>query len=170
MKKILTCLITLSLLTACSDKKSEEQTTTEASDNPQVSLNKMPNIDYAKKTFSFSKDSLAPGCEEDSEITCAINLALKCTINPQFAECDKAKMPKFIFMEDESLERPTEATYKITKMKPIAEGQVEIYTTSTCNGSWFGLCDGNIIYVMAQKNNSWIVKDLYARAHSPSGK
>mgnify|MGYP001110388324 CR=1 FL=1 len=119
-------------------------------------------IDYAQKSFHFSKDSLTAGCEDDSEIICAINLTVKCSIDPKFAECDKSKMPKFIFMEDESLQRPTESGYKITKLKPIAEGQMEVYTQSQCNGQWFGLCNGNIIYVMGQKDGHWVVKDLYA--------
>lgn len=163
MKKYLALFLAFNLLVSCSDKKSDENADAGTTEVKKVSLSKIPNIDYAEKTFKFSADTLTSGCEDDSEIICAINLALKCTINPRFAECDKAKMPKFIFMEDESLERPTAASYKITKMKPIAEGQIEIYTESTCNGSWFGLCNGNIIYVMAQKNGGWVVKDLYAR-------
>lgn len=164
MKKYSALLLILTLISACSDKNSDDSVAASENMAPkQISLNKMPNADYAEKTFEFNADTLTSGCEEDSEIVCAINLALKCTINPKAEECDKSKMPKFIFMEDESLERPTAASYKITKMKPIADGQVEIYTESTCNGSWFGLCNGKIIYVMAQKNGKWIVKDLYAR-------
>ena len=39
-------------------------------------------------------------------------------------------------------------TYKITKMSPREDGSVEVYTQSSCNGNWFGLCNGNIVYVM----------------------
>lgn len=157
MKKYLTIFLVLGILTACSDK-TEENTP----DNTAAAETPAPKIDYAQKSFHFSKDSLTAGCEDDSEIICAINLAVKCSINPKFAECDKSKMPKFIFMEDESLQRPTESGYKITKLKPIAEGQMEVYTQSQCNGQWFGLCNGNIIYVMGQKDGHWVVKDLYA--------
>ena len=65
-------------------------------------------------------------------------------------------------MEDESLQRPTQQSYKITKLKPLNDGTVEVYTQSTCNGVWFGLCNGNIIYVMKNVNNKWQVKDIYA--------
>ena len=71
-------------------------------------------------------------------------------------------MPKFVFMEDESLQRPTSQSYKITKIKPLSDGSVEVYTQSTCNGNWFGLCNGNIIYVMSHQDNHWIVKEIYA--------
>lgn len=169
MKKYLALCLCLNLLWGCSEKKADETTTTEETEiqtqenePKKIELTKAPSIDFAKKSFSFKKDSLSEGCSDESDVICAINLSIKCTIDSKRAECDKSKMPKFIFMEDESLERPTELEYKIIKLKPIAEGQLEVYTQSTCNGSWFGLCNGNIIYVMAQKNNQWTVKDLYA--------
>jgi len=40
---------------------------------------------------------------------------------------------------------------------------IEVYTQGSCNGMWFGLCEGNIIYVLSNKNGFWAVKDVYAR-------
>ena len=46
---------------------------------------------------------------------------------------------------------------------PNEEYVVELYTDSTCNGSWFGLCQGTVIYVLTQPDDgSWYVKDIYA--------
>ena len=52
--------------------------------------------------------------------------------------------------------------FKIHKIKPVAADMVEIHTDSTCNGNWFGLCQGNIIYVLVPNGDSWRVKDIYA--------
>lgn len=163
MKKYWVLLLALNILVSCSEKKDETKTEEVTTTIEEEVAYQAPKIDYETKSFEFKKESLTPGCKDDSEVICAINLAIKCSIDPTLAECDKQKMPKFIFMEDESIERPTEVNYKIIKLKPIAEGMLEVYTQSTCNGSWFGLCNGNIIYVMGQKNGQWLVKDLYAR-------
>lgn len=162
MKKYWLVLLLITLLVSCSDKNDKEVATAPVK-SKKISLIKTPSIDYADKKFSFSQEKIVSGCDEDSEIICAINRTIKCTIDPKFSECDKALMPKFIFMEDESLNRPTEMSYQITKLKPLSGGQMEVYTQSQCNGTWFGLCSGNIIYVMSQENNQWIVKDIYAR-------
>ena len=154
MKKLLSLLMVLLTISACS--KSEEQSP-KPTPAPTASIDK-------DTIFSFDINTLSPGCDNNSEMVCAINASIKCTINPEFAECAelKAFMPNFIFMQDESLQRPTSQSYKITKIKPLSDGTVEVYTQSTCNGNWFGLCNGNIIYVMDYQNNRWIVKDLYA--------
>ena len=56
-----------------------------------------------------------------------------------------------------------EMNYKIIDKKSLNNDTVEIYTESNCNGNWFGLCQGTIIYVMARKpENLWYVKDIYA--------
>lgn len=154
MKKFLSICAILLAITACS--KADEAQKTPA---PQASA----SIDK-ETVFSFDINTIVPGCDSDSEIVCAINASIKCTINPEFTECAelKAYMPNFIFMQDESLQRPTAQSYRITKMKPLSDGTVEVYTQSTCNGNWFGLCNGNIIYVMDRQNNRWVVKDIYA--------
>lgn len=115
-----------------------------------------------EQTFSFEKDSLNQNCSIDDSMFCAIETAVKCTINPEFAPCAKADLPKFIFMTEPGLDRPTEMNYKIVDKKILGNGTTEIYTESNCNGNWFGLCQGTIIYVMAQKpENVWYVKDIY---------
>ena len=69
---------------------------------------------------------------------------------------------KLTFMEDESLQRPSQASFQIVKLKPIDAHTVEVYTKSDCNGVWFGLCKGNIIYVLNNRSGNWTVKDIYA--------
>lgn len=117
------------------------------------------------QVFSYQKDNLSPACPAESAMICALDQAVKCTLNPDFDGCQKAKLPKFIFMEDESLGRPTEMSFKIVKIKPISTDLVEIHTQSTCNGNWFGLCQGYVIYVLVPTQNEgeeWRVKDIYA--------
>ncbi len=153
MKKFLSvCLFVL--IAACSKAESQTQPVT-PTDNT--------NIDK-DTVFSFDINTLTPGCNSESQMICAINASIKCTINPDFAECAelKAFMPNFVFMRDESLQRPTSQSYKISKIKPLSDGTLEVYTQSTCNGNWFGLCNGNIIYVMDNQNGNWAVKDIYA--------
>lgn len=162
MKKYWLALLAFSMLAACSEQNDPEDIQPVA-ETKQISLNQAPIFDFADKTFSFQKDSLPDNCPESSEVVCAVNQTAICTISPYQTQCDKALMPSFIFMEDESLDRPTQISYKIIELKPLAGGQLEVHTDSTCNGNWFGLCDGRIIYVMAQQNGKWIVKDIYAR-------
>lgn len=150
----------LLLLGACSDPAENSAAAEKTSENGSAGV----SADFEKKVFSFSAADTETSCTEDSQMVCAINQVIRCTINPKTNECiqNKGNMPGFIFMEDESLGRPTEQSYQITKMKPLANGQVEVYTKGTCNGKWFGLCQGNIIYVMAQRDNAWLVTDIYA--------
>ena len=151
MKKFL--LFALLLICSCDNR----DTTAEQTPQAAQSLDK-------ETVFSFDINNLQPGCNSSSEIVCTINTAVKCIINPEFSECDdnKENMPGFVFMQDETLQRPTFQSYKITKLVPRTDGAVEVYTQSSCNGNWFGLCNGNIIYVLKMQDNSWIVKDLYA--------
>ena len=152
MKKlfILFCFVALS---ACSPKDTTKEKTPEA----EQSLDK-------ETVFSFDVSNLKSGCETDSEIICAVNKTIKCILNPSFEECEKNKenMPSFVFMQDESLQRPTFQSYKINKLLPREDGSVEIHTQSSCNGNWFGLCNGNIIYVMKNIDSVWRVADMYA--------
>ena len=152
MKKFI-FFICFVLLAACSQKDTTKEKTPEA----ETSLDK-------ETIFSFDVSNLKKGCETDSEIICAVNKTIKCILNPSFEECEKNKenMPSFVFMQDESLQRPTFQSYKITKLVPREDGAVEIYTQSSCNGNWFGLCNGNIVYVMKNINSVWRVTDMYA--------
>ena len=58
-------------------------------------------------------------------------------------------------MNDESLQRPTEMSFRVYKLKPLNDGSVEAYTESTCNGNWFELFQGNIIYVLSPNGKDW---------------
>lgn len=157
MKKIISLFFIAALFCGCSEQAEQKSSNSKETTSPSVSIDE--NIVY-----TFDINTLKTGCENESEIICAINNSIKCTINPQFSDCaaNKKFMPDFIFMQDENLKRPTSQSYKITKLKPLADGSIEVYTQSTCNGNWFGLCNGNIIYVMENKDNHWFVKDLYA--------
>ena len=152
MKKTVLCLLVL-LIAACS----KQDNTAEKTASAQQSLDK-------ETVFSFEINNLQTGCDNPSEIVCAINQTVKCILNPQFSECTEAKdnMPDFVFMQDESLQRPTFQSYKINKLVPRSDGAVEVYTQSSCNGNWFGLCNGNIIYVMKNIDSTWKVIDMYA--------
>ncbi len=162
MKKFFTLFFIILFISACSKSDSQKQDNNSTS-TQETNKNISQTID--KNTiFSFDINTLKPSCDNQSQIVCAINVTIKCTINPDFEECEKNKsnMPSFVFMQDESLQRPTSQSYKITKIKPLQDGSIEVYTQSTCNGNWFGLCNGNIIYVLQNKDDAWIVKDLYA--------
>ncbi len=160
MKKFLTAAGTamLILLAGCSDEGKKQNETGAASTPAETQ-------DFEKRVFDFDAGQIKEGCEVDSEMVCAINLFVKCSINPKTTECLQAKnkLPKFVFMEDESLGRPTKQSYRILKMKAIAGGAFEVYTESQCDGQWFGLCRGTIIYVMQPGQRGWIVNDVYAR-------
>lgn len=122
-------------------------------------------IKLPEKVFAFVKDSLSAECLEKDKQLCAVEQAVKCTINPSLDNCKNLNLPKFIFMQDPGLDRPTEISYKITNRRVLVNNNVEIYTDSTCNGSWFGLCQGTVIYVLTKPENAngeWFVKDIYA--------
>lgn len=132
---------------------------------PIVMTDSVPTITtkvFDNKVYAYRADNLSERCLSDSPMACAVELAVKCTLSPEFNGCSQAKLPKFIFMTDEALGRPTEMSFKIAKIKPINADVVEIHTDGTCNGNWFGLCNGRIIYVLVPTGNGWRVKDIYA--------
>jgi len=147
--------VAIGLISACSDGSSQ----TESSSQSQTT-----SPEYEKITFSYKQGELPDGCRVDSAMMCAIELAAKCTINPKHKECDKNLLPSFIFMEDESLQRPTEISFRVYKLKPLQGGIIEAYTESSCNGGWFGLCQGNVIYVLSSQGSGWKVNDIYSLA------
>lgn len=120
------------------------------------------SVSFEDKVYTYDVSALPESCQLNSEMACAVEFAVKCTLNPDFTGCRQSKLPKFIFMDDESLDRPTQMSFKIRKIKPVAADMVEIHTDGTCNGNWFGLCQGNIIYVLVPDGESWRVKDIYA--------
>ncbi len=117
---------------------------------------------FEDKIYTYNATDLPQKCMLNSEMACAVEFAVKCTLDPNYTSCRQSKLPKFIFMDDESLQRPTQMSFKINKIKPITADMVEIHTDSSCNDNWFGLCQGNIIYVLVPNGDSWRVKDIYA--------
>ncbi len=153
MKKFFNFFAIAFLLTACG----ELDTTAEKTKKEASSLD-------TETVFSFDVNNLEEDCNNISELVCCINTTVKCILNPTLNLCEKnkEKMPSFVFMQDESLSRPTFQSYKITKIVPREDGAVEVFTQSSCNGNWFGLCNGNIVYVMKNINSTWRIVDLYA--------
>jgi hypothetical protein len=118
---------------------------------------------FDNRLYTYRADSLSEKCVLDSPMICAVETAVKCTLNPNLHICTEVKLPNFIFMTDESLGRPNEMSFKVVKIKPIHNDLIEIHTDGTCNGNWFGLCNGRIIYVLVPfGENNWRVKDIYA--------
>ena len=116
-------------------------------------------------TYTLNLQNLPTECALNKSILCAVENAVKCTINTEYGKCDKQRLPKFIFMTDQSINRPTEISFKFINKRPLPNNTVEIYTESNCNGTWFGLCEGTVIYVLApdeQNADNWVVKDIYA--------
>lgn len=120
--------------------------------------------DILKTQFTFNKENLPTKCFNEDSMLCSIENAIKCTINPELNICKEINLPKFIFMKDPGLNRPTEISFNIVNKKVLINNTIEIHTNSSCNGDWFGLCQGTVIYVMAKtaETNSWYVKDIYA--------
>lgn len=114
--------------------------------------------------FSFNTQNITAECSKDlPEMLCAVENAVKCTIKPDLEICADLNLPQFIFMTDPTVERPTEMNYKFINKEIQPTGSVNIYTESSCNGGWFGLCQGTVIYVLGQsKKGTWRVKDIYA--------
>ncbi len=136
---------------------------TEKKENPKEENKVEQNEKMPETMFVFAKDALSDDCLSKNEQFCAVESAVKCTINPDFAGCHDLNLPKFVFMQDSSLDRPTEMSYKIVSKRVLPNGTVEIHTDSTCNGGWFGLCQGKVIYVLAETaQGGWFVKDIYA--------
>ena len=150
------------LISACSD---EADTPTETNASFQeIQLYTLPSEEIINQQFAFNINSPTDAFNNKNEILNTINNTIRCTLSPKQNICSNLNLPKFILMEDESLQRPTEMQYKITKIKPLSGGLLHIYTQSQCNNNWFGLCRGNIIYVMQNKDNAWYVSDIFALA------
>lgn len=168
MRKFLCAFSALLLISACSDEKTTNQDTSTLSTQEalekgeEIVARPQFDVEFEDVVYQYDINNLPQGCDKGSDVVCAIDLQVKCTINPKLAECDAKKLPRFTFMEDESLQRPTQSSFQIVKLKPIDATTVEVYTKSECNGVWFGLCKGNIVYVLSNAKGAWVVKDLYA--------
>ncbi|MCM1323774.1 MAG: hypothetical protein NC218_06395 [Acetobacter sp.] len=102
-------------------------------------------------------------CSAEDKIFCAIERAVKCTLVPELEGCSKEVVPAFILGRPDVAERPTEMSFAITKIKPVAEGaDISVYTTSTCNAVWFGLCEGTVVYALSPRAEGWVVTNIYA--------
>lgn len=112
--------------------------------------------------FTFNIENLSDVCSQENAQLCSVENAVKCTINPDLKFCATLKLPEFIFMKDPSVDRPSEISYKIVNKKVLPNNTTEIYTESACNGGWFGLCQGTVIYVLSPDNDNWQIKDIYA--------
>ena len=165
MKKIFLLLATLALLPACSDEKTDSQTQSEPP-SKEIQMFKLPSQEILNQKFSFTTESPASAYTNTDPVINAINGAVKCTLTPKDSACTALNIPKFILMEDESLQRPTQMQYQITKIKPLAGGLLHIYTQSQCNNNWFGLCQGTIVYALQSQNDRWYVADIFALAET----
>lgn len=142
-------------------KKSVPQTIPETNaDEEQVEAvieEALPDVIY-----TFNIENVSEECSQDNPQFCAVENAVKCTVTPDMEFCKKLNLPEFIFMKDPSIDRPSEISYKIVNKKVLPNNTTEIYTESACNGNWFGLCQGTVIYVLTPTNETWQVKDIYA--------
>jgi len=112
----------------------------------------------------YSIENLVADCFADDKIFCAVERTVKCTLAPELASCDKEFVPGFILGQTGDTERPTQISFKITKIKPIPDSSdISVYTESDCDALWFGLCKGTVIYSLNQKKNGeWGVTDMFA--------
>ena len=125
----------------------------------------VPEEVLPEQNFTWNTQNITEDCSMDEAKPCAVETAVKCTVRPDLKICNKDKLPKFIFMTDPSINRPTEVNYRFIGKKNLPNNTVEIYTESDCNGTWFGLCQGTVIYVLTtdEKNSeNWFVRDIYA--------
>ena len=112
---------------------------------------------------SYSAQDIKSGCEAEDKIFCAIERTVKCTLAPELDGCVADVVPSFVIGKVEKEIRPTEISFEITKIKPITgTNDISVYTKSDCNASWFGLCKGNVIYSLSNKDGNWVVNNIYA--------
>ena len=134
MRKFLCAFSALLLISACSDEKTTNQDTSTLSTQEalekgeEIVARPQFDVEFEDVVYQYDINNLPQGCDKGSDIVCAIDLQVKCTINPKLAECDAKKLPRFTFMEDESLQRPTQSSFQIVKLKPIDATTVEVYT------------------------------------------
>lgn len=111
----------------------------------------------------YNSGDLQTECSSDDKIFCAIERTVKCTIEPELDGCDKSVVPSFVLGKTEEVERPTEISFKVTKIKPITNSSdLSVYTQSDCNALWFGLCKGTVVYSLTPKDGEWAVTNIFA--------
>lgn len=143
-------------------KKTEPKQVADQTDEQETTVQVEETL--PETVFSFNAQNVTTECSEGlSEMLCAVESAVKCTLKPDLENCAKLDLPQFIFMTDPTVERPTEMNYRFINKEIQPSGAIDMYTESSCNGGWFGLCQGTVIYVLGQnKNGKWFVKDIYA--------
>lgn len=129
---------------------------------PTLSINEPQDV--TDSVHSYTTADVKSGCSAEDKIFCAVEQAVKCTLAPELDGCVKEKVPNFILGRPDVTERPTEMSFALTKIKPIAgSGEVFVYTKSTCNAVWFGLCEGTVVYALnAASDGTWAVTNVYA--------
>ncbi len=112
---------------------------------------------------TYRADDVKSGCAAEDAIFCAVEQTVKCTLAPELSGCDDGSVPAFVIGKSEDVQRPSEISFAITKLKPIPEStDISVYTQSDCDAVWFGLCKGTVIYSLSQKEGRWIVNNIYA--------
>lgn len=112
---------------------------------------------------SYKLEELSEVCDKDDEIFCAIERTVKCTINPNLSICVEGEVPGFVLGKIEDDIRPKNVSFSITKIKPVPDSRdVLVYTKSQCDGSWFGLCSGTVIYFLSAVDGAWKVVNVNA--------
>lgn len=161
----LVCGFILFFAFACSivfymQQPSEIQASTKAA-QPQSEQDLSQN---AESLHSYTIENITEGCSAEDKIFCAVERVVKCTIAPTLSDCDKNLIPAFIVEQAQDTDRPTEISFKFTKIKPIPESSdLSIYTQSDCNAMWFGLCKGTVVYSLTPNNNgNWSVTNIFA--------
>ncbi len=118
----------------------------------------------AEDVHVYRADDIASGCSSEDKLFCAIERTIKCTMEPELSDCQGELVPAFVLGKTQDAERPTEVSFKVTKIKPIPDStDVSVYTESDCNAMWFGLCKGTVVYTLSFKgNDDWAVTNVYA--------
>ena len=130
-----------------------------------VETAKVENVVKTDEMHVYNAENLSEACASDDEIFCAVEKVIKCTMKPDMDGCRKSVVPAFVIADAEDMERPTEMSFKIVKIKPIPESSdISVYTESDCNAMWFGLCKGMVVYSLSPKDNegSWRVNNIFA--------
>lgn len=113
----------------------------------------------------YNAESLSDACSAEDGIFCAVEKVIKCTMKPNMEGCNKKVVPAFVIADAEEMERPTEMSFRIVKIKPVPESSdISVYTESDCNAMWFGLCKGTVVYSLSPKDSDdgWVVNNIFA--------
>lgn len=112
---------------------------------------------------TYRAEDVKSVCTAEDGIFCAVERTVKCTLAPDLDGCTTENVPAFVLGKSEEVQRPTEISFSITKLKPIPESNdISVYTKSDCDALWFGLCKGTVIYSLTQKSGQWTVANIYA--------